>query len=333
MTLILSHLSRAFVLQVSDRLVTKEARGTPPSRFDALANKSIVYWARDAIVTIAYTGAAYIGALSTDDWIVQKLTGVDVSENFGMRGFASPRWLDIGQSLRLLLQELASSEVAKHTLNFELTAVGWQWKTTRHPLEGRYQPVPMAWGLSKPRNGQFGKEVERIPRYWYMKHPTFFHSSPIGNMPKTERDKMFDLLRNSGPSRTGEEAAAKVEQATVDAVRSVSMSNPYVGPNCMSVLLAPPHQRAFIRISFFSQEQHTAQLVSRTAPPVILPAAFSPWIVGRGWMEKPSVRVGQATSEELGPFTIAYSGPAMPCPVKGLIFAQSSQARPPRPLK
>jgi hypothetical protein len=311
----------------------KEVPGSGPSQFDALANKSILYWARDAIVSIAYTGAAYIGPLPTDDWIVEKLTGVDVSEKFGMRGFPSSHWLDIGQSLRLLLQELASSEVAKHTLNFELTAVGWQWKTTRHPLEGRYQPVPMAWGLSKPPNGQFGKEVERLPRYWYFKHRTLFQSSPIGNMPKAERDKMFDRLRNSAPSRTGEEAAATVEQATVDAVRSVSTSNAYVGPNCMSVLLAPPHYRALIRISFFPQEQHTAQLVSTTAPPATLPAAFSPWIVGRGWMEKPSVRVGQATSEELGPFTIAYSGPSMPCPVKGLIFAQSSQTRPPRPLK
>ena len=144
---------------------------------------------------------------------------------------------------------------------------------------------------------------------------------------------MFEVLRSAGPSRTGDELAAKVEQATVDTVRSVSMVNDYVGPNCMSVLLAPPHQRALIRISFFAQEEHKAGLVSKTAPPLALPAAFSPWIVGRGWMEKPSVRVGQPLSETVGPFTIEFGGSLAPCPVKGLIFAQSSQTRPLRPLK
>jgi hypothetical protein len=331
-TLILSHLSRSFVLQVSDRLVMKKGQGTPASSFDALANKSIVYWTRDAVVAIAYTGVAYIGPLPTDDWIVQKLTGVDVSEKFGMRGFSPPS-LDIGQSLKLLLQELTSSEVANNPLNFELTAVGWQWKVSRHPMEGRYQPVPMAWRLSKPHNGKFDKQVERLPRHWYFKHQSFFYASPKSNLPKVERNKMFDALHSAGPSQTGEESAAKVEQATVDVVRSVSASNSFVGPNCMSVLLAPPHQRALIRISFFPQEEHTAQLVSKTAAPVTLPAAFSPWIVGSGWMEKPSVRVGQPLSETVGPFTIEFGGPLAPCPMKGLIFAQSSQTRPLRPLK
>lgn len=311
----------------------KEAPDANPSQFDALSNKSIVYWARDAIVSISYTGPAYIGPLPTDDWIVQKLTGVDVSEEFGMRGFPLSHWLDIGQSTRLLLRELACSEVAKQNLNFELTAVGWQWKMTRRPWEGRYRPVPMAWALSKPQAGAFNGEVERLPRYWHRKHGSFFHASPACNLPKAESDKMFAGLRGKAQLQTGEETAARVEQATVDAIRSVSNSNPYVGPNCMSVLLAPPHQRALIRISFFPQEQHLAQLVSSTSPPMTLPAAFSPWIVGGGWMQKPSVRVGQGTSDQFGPFTIAYGGTVAPCPAKGLILAMSSQKRPSRPLK
>jgi hypothetical protein len=330
-TLILSHMSRAFVSQVSDRLVTKTAKGHTPTPFDALSNKNIVYWARDAIVSISYTGPAYIGPLTTDDWIVQKLTGVDVSEKFGMRWFPLSHWLDIGQSTRLLLQELTCSEIAKQYVNFELVAVGWQWKT-RRPLAGRYEPVPMAWGLSKAEAGKFEKEVERLPRYWYRKHSSFFHAPPACNMPKTEFEKMFAHLRSRRPLETGVETASSVEQASVNAIRSVSNSNPYVGPNCMGVILAPPHQRAFVRISFFPQEEHTAQLVGKTAPPMALPAAFSPWIVGGGWMQKPSVQVGRSTSDQLGPFTIAYSGPVA-CPVKGLIFAMSSQNRPPRPLK
>src|SRR5260221_2114773 len=102
MTLILSHLSRSFVLQMSDRLVTKIPPGNDsPSSFDALANKTIIYCARDAIVSMSYTGHAYIGQLPTDDWIVKTLTGVDVSEKFAMRTGTLPHWWDIGQATRL----------------------------------------------------------------------------------------------------------------------------------------------------------------------------------------------------------------------------------------
>src|SRR2546427_10116718 len=104
-----------------------EVQGTP-TPFDASSNKSIIYWARDAIVCIGYTGLAYVGPLPTDDWIVQKLTGVDVSKEFVMRGFPLLHWLDIGQATRLLLRELACSEIAEHNSGFEMVAVGWQWK-------------------------------------------------------------------------------------------------------------------------------------------------------------------------------------------------------------
>lgn len=72
MTLILTHLSAGYpyALQVTDRLVTKG--GSP---FDPLANKNIVYVARNAIVSIAYTGLAYIDGIPTDVWIAERLVG------------------------------------------------------------------------------------------------------------------------------------------------------------------------------------------------------------------------------------------------------------------
>jgi hypothetical protein len=43
---IVSQLCRGFVLQIEDRLVMAEKDGGP-DKFDALANKNVVYWARD----------------------------------------------------------------------------------------------------------------------------------------------------------------------------------------------------------------------------------------------------------------------------------------------
>jgi hypothetical protein len=51
-TLILSHLSRTFVLQVTDRLVVAKRNDNILHPFDALANKNLIYLARDAIVSI-----------------------------------------------------------------------------------------------------------------------------------------------------------------------------------------------------------------------------------------------------------------------------------------
>jgi len=75
MTLILGQASRDYVLQVTDRLVTK---GNRP--FDPLANKNIVYCARNALVAIGFTGIAFLGDIPTDQWIVEQLTGTSLTE-------------------------------------------------------------------------------------------------------------------------------------------------------------------------------------------------------------------------------------------------------------
>ncbi len=335
MTLILSHLSRGFVLQVSDRLVTRIRPGDTPSLFDALANKTIIYQARDAIVSMGYTGPAYIGQLPTDDWIAKTLTGVDVSEKFGMRTGPLPQWWDIGQATRLLLRELMDSEIASQNSNFELVVVGWQWKNVKRSMEGRYQPVPMAWGVLKPQGRVFEEKVECLPRRWYWKNRSFFYAAPRSNLVKTEQTNLFDRLNEEiaqNPPKTAEEVVDRVEKATVDTIRTVSVSNSYVGPNCMSVVIAPPHHSALVRVTFFPFEQHTAQLVGKTSVPITLPAAFSPWIIGQGIMHKPSVHMGKGSWDiRLGPFALKLNGPSGP--ERGLLAAMSSQRRPRRPVR
>jgi hypothetical protein len=181
------------VLQVSDRLVVAETKGTILRPFDALANKDLIYWARDAIVSIGYTGPAYIGKLPTDDWIAERLTGVNVSELSGTKFGLLPQWLDIGQSMTVLEQELKQSEVAKGDLNFELVMAGWQWKHGRRPLTVGRQPVPMAWWIRKPRNSNFF-DSGRLPPRWHWKRGVCFEFSPEENLSKGELKKMFDRL-------------------------------------------------------------------------------------------------------------------------------------------
>jgi hypothetical protein len=78
MTLILSHLSRAFVLQSSDRLVTRLHTGADPTPFDSVANKTIVYLGR-----VAHFSLESI-ALETSNPIF--LLGAPCLPGFGKRG-------------------------------------------------------------------------------------------------------------------------------------------------------------------------------------------------------------------------------------------------------
>lgn len=54
--------------------------------FDPEANKTIVYVARDAIVSIGYTGRAYLEGRPTDQWIAEQLIGEEVASR------ARARW-------------------------------------------------------------------------------------------------------------------------------------------------------------------------------------------------------------------------------------------------
>ncbi len=332
MTLILSHLCNRFVSQTSDRLVTRIRPAASPVPFDALANKTIIYWASDAIVSMSYTGSAYVGNLPTDDWIVQTLTGINVSERFGMRTGLLPQWLDIGQATRLLLRELLCTEIAHNNINFQLVIVGWQWKNGGRPAKGRCQSIPMAWGLSKSDSGEFENEVQRLPRHWHWTGRSFFVASPEANLPTADRDEMFAEIREGPKPGSVMDLVDQIENATVNTIRRVSAANPYVGPNCMSVVIAPPHCSAFVRIRFAGFQQHLARLVGSAVAPMIFPAVYSPWIVGQGMVCKPSVHIGRADSEiRMGPFSIRQEGAAGP--EHGLLAATSSQQRPPRPIR
>ncbi len=322
MTQIVSQLSRAFVLQVEDRLVTKIVSGRT-TRFDALANKNVIYQARDAIVTMGYTGQAYVRNLPTDDWVAATLTGLDVSERFGNRTGPLPQWWDIGQATDLLFRELKASEIAARKDFFELEIVGWQWKKGTRPLVGGRQPAPFGCSIRKAYGKDF--EVKRLPRHWYWKKCAQFAASPEGGLSLSvaELQQLAERMHSLDGSQ--------YEQAIVDAIRSVATRNPdCVGPNCMSILIAPPQFSALVRVTFFPFERHVAHLISSSFISPEYLAAYSPWIIGNGLVHQPSVFIGDGWEFHMGPFTVLLKGfPAGP----GVLAGMSSVTRPARPAR
>jgi hypothetical protein len=323
MTQIVSILSiGSFVMLVEDRLVTNP-RGEP---FDDLANKNVIYWALDAIVCMGYTGPAYIGNLPTDSWIIAKLTGLPTYHG-GVRWGPVPQLLYIGQAITLLEKELHTSEVAALKDNFELVIVGWQWNRGR-ARRGRLHSVPVGWLIRKPRGGTFA--VTRLERYCYWPRNSKSIAVPDENMSRPEIDELWNRLRELSRDRTlpPEEHLRTHEQAIVDAIRSVSDRNRYVGKNCLSILLAPPHRRAFGRVRFFPHKHYSAtDLGIENAQPQY-PAAFAPWIIGHNMIMSPQAIVGDAWEMHMGPFSILVEGFG-----GGNVCAMTDQIRPLRPSK
>lgn len=73
MTLILARASTDFILQVTDRLTTNSLTYL---LFEKVANKNILLFASNSVVTLAFTGDAYLDNIPIDYWIAERLTGI-----------------------------------------------------------------------------------------------------------------------------------------------------------------------------------------------------------------------------------------------------------------
>lgn len=317
MTLHLTRISRRYALQVSDRLVSGGLH-------DPLANKNLIYWARDAVVSIGYAGLAYELSSSdcnvpTDEWIAEILWGRPIPRGWdGARPvtFANDkisRWLDIGQSVELLFHELQNSvnrlPFNRRKLPFELIIVGWQEKRRRavHPV---IVQIIKPWG-----NAPF--VVERPERGWYLERRIGLITTPDGYVSAAELSSLAKTLSTASPDES--------ENLLVEGIRRVASQNPStVGPHCMSIFLAPLGV-APIRVRFISDTPHTATFTSQDqSTKREVPVAFSPWIVGPNMFYSPAVRVG-CSHVQMGPFEIVLEAPT---PKKGILGYMGALHRP-----
>ncbi|NOT62026.1 MAG: hypothetical protein HOP19_17570 [Acidobacteria bacterium] len=303
MTLILSQASRCFALQVTDRLVT--ANGKP---FDSISNKNLLYFAPDAVVSIGYTGAAYIDGTPTDWWLAEALTGIhynDRNKPPSMQTGRVPRWLRIGPAIEFLSKELAAA-FARPTMKrdarnmmFELVFTGWQWAR-------RKRSRPIMIGVCKERS-QPDLQVWRAPRHFGRQF--YFSGTPENNLKTIDIDAMRGRLRSIGSIEFD-----KAETILVDTVRLVaestrSGSKSYVGKDCMSILMLPP-EFAQVRVRYLSAKIAQLAIVPKSSPQdaSVLPAAFTPWVIGSDMVLSPSVISGAFTAS-LNGFQVELEAP------------------------
>jgi hypothetical protein len=135
MTLVISFATPAYLVQVSDRLVTQRFRDRTQV-FDTYSNKAVLYGARDAFAAFGYSGPAYIEGLNTDRWIAEMLHGgsaFPIGETVGIKFGPAPQHVDIGRALELIrsrLEVLFQSRPGTYRSDLPLSVAvgGWKWK-------------------------------------------------------------------------------------------------------------------------------------------------------------------------------------------------------------
>jgi hypothetical protein len=276
MTLILGLYVRWHALQVSDRLVT--LRTVPPVPFDVLANKTIVYFGRRGIVSISGAGLAYLNGKTTDEWVAETLSGVDLSvPSTLVMGHSISHPFDIGQALEHLREHAtalyANRSPAARREVLELQVVGSQWD--RH--HGRLRPVICKVTNRRTRTVNFEKLV--VPRYWDIQNG-WYHIGSGEGYPEAR-----NYLRQRFESSGGLISPQHCLDVMVDAIRHAATLHPdVVGEDCMCVHIQPA--APMVSVSFRPKAKYS---VASPAGPITAPIAFTPYVVAHDMIAVPSI--------------------------------------------
>lgn len=276
MTLILGLYVKWHAIQVSDRLVSLNT--IPPSPFDVLANKTVVYFGRRGIISISAAGLAYLDGKTTDRWIAETLSGVDLSVQSTLamgRSISHP--FDIGQALEHL-RKRASTTYARESAAarrqvVEFQVIGSQWDR-RHQ---RLRPIICQVTNIRTRAAQFEKLV--TPRYWDVQNGWYTIGSGTGY--GQARNYMRQAFKESGGLISPEHCI----DVMVDAIRHVAASHPgSIGEDCMSVHIQG--SSPMVSVGFRPKDRFE---INTTNGPVAGPIAFTPYVITRDMVAKPSI--------------------------------------------
>lgn len=329
MTLILSSIRRDSAVQVSDRLLTYRG-GTV---FDPASNKTIVLRASDAIVTMSYTGVAYIGPEPTDSWLASTLAGIPLTGPRFMIRTGGRGALPLGLNLKRLQRRL-DDHLSHRPDYFEILGCGLYQPRSDRP------PRSIMFLLSKPTRARFSLQVTRLP--WplpiYAGAPATFGRWIVGQLtPNVKRTRCYRLSASSPdnnilPSeiealtnRLGLEVDPTAQaEIMVETLRTIASRRVGIGEDCMSVAMLGPHVyvRYWPKVWPFEEFLRGTERIRR-------PVVYTPWVIGPGLMRAPALVTGSGGSITFGDVTVEFVAP----PADGFegIATAHSQPRPPRP--
>lgn len=334
MTLSISVALPRAVIQVTDRLVSNvETMKT----FDSISNKNVVLRARDGVVSIAYSGPAYLEGIPTDEWIAEALSG-EILGVEGKRPVAkmgpTKTWLRVGHAVQTIAEAMQPLLPAQKPSYVQLNIAGWCWKTSG--AEERLDKAHhVLWDVKVTQDRV---DVNRNAK-WEMRDPkkwgTYWMSvlgcslpmpphrvmwAPDGNL---SEDEASALDRQLIGCTFNPRVATNLVVNTLR--RKAQPKKSGIGESCLCIVLPHPENRIIqTRFDALRDDAHLAIDGER-----IDEIGFSPFVVGGNAIVYPSAVYGQAGYEFDG-FRVEING--RPRTKRGpLLSGQFGQPRPPDP--
>jgi hypothetical protein len=320
------------VLQVTDRLVSRSSTGKIEA-FDSQSNKNLVFWTRNGLAAIAYTGLSFLGrGLHTDQWIADCLIGSATNEpttgapSWMMAGDWSATWPDMGQAIDRLQRKLAEAVANLQPREWrvhapKLVVAGWIYYR-------RARARPFACEIFRHRTLGY-------TRRWLGRHlgrRALMGHCPIGQISRAD----FKALTASVNGKT----LGQVEEAFVEQIRTTSKQQAValqqvVGSDCMCITIQPPRGKLVVHAHYRPITPEQASF-NHKGGEVQLPISYSPWILTPTFVQAPSIiGGGPGGTLTVGPLEVHFEGRGAaagrpPAPSTGLIHIEQAQARRPR---
>ena len=279
---------------------------------DERANKAVLYIGPDGLVSISYTGLAFVEGVPTDEWLVSTITGATdlvVDGRTPIRMGRFPYYPDVGQAVEQIRDTLnrviPSLDPVRRRIALELSVLGWQWR----PGSGR-EVRRLLWNIKAERGHPF--QVTRvIPRR--LPRANVYVLS-IGDDQLSDAEFQAIAAAAGAPDATLD----AIEATLSDAVGVMAGRTDSVGRDVTAVAMPHP-ANGWVRIRFRGDSPAFVQTASGDAVEV----GFVPWVVGRELIAPPSVVIG-GLELSAGAFRVLVDGPR---PDAGLVAAWSSQPR------
>jgi hypothetical protein len=313
MTVVLTATSPKFLVQSSDRLVSRGGR-----LFDDRANKVIILRTHDATVSIAYSGLAYVRGKPTDHWIAEQLAGRELEPALSM-GPPPRALMKLGDTLDRLAREM-----------------------NQVPLLVRDGTTTIVVGGAREARDRRGVRVARAVHFMgRYRGADGFSFQPLSSRRKSRERTRLSCIGCGRPNRPWDLWSAVhtapdlrgASDVLASEIRSMSANVPsLIGPDAMSVTMVPRQlDQVTVRYSAADPAGHTYTFAGHD-----FPASFSPWIVLPAQAHAPQELTGAKWSD-YGGLVVTYedvTGPAVfagPNGTMRAVFGFGTQPRPREP--
>lgn len=274
--------------QSSDRVVSVARPHGLPRVLDSTFNKTVVFKATDALVTISFTGLAVLDGRPTDQWIAEHLWGGAVLDDFAGKPMLGTHQLrpalhkDIVRSINALRDNLAPALTrcpdSHRQSPLTIIVAGWKWSRGN-------QPRPYFLALQRNPSSE-----ARIVHYRRFGSSSPSHREPVPLLSASPRGYTSLADLDSLAQRwLDAEWEAEID-ILADEYQRVASQWPTVSPDFISVTIPPMRfNHVIVR---YNTPTPGIQPLSIMGVHVDASVVYSPWFVCSYGIQAPGIVAG-----------------------------------------